>query len=121
MIVKIQRYGGNQRCWLIDNIAKISISESLKKPGIKGDNPEDPFWDVQIWDVPQMCSCDNDSGCQDCVNYIELVCRKADGEEFIISFDTIAYIMNDQGSTIEKVVANYYNKATKKRTLKTSS
>jgi len=111
MIVKIQRYGGSQRCWIIDNIAKISISEPIKKPGPKGN----PFYDVDIMDLPRRCSCDDEhSGCSACVYYVELICRKADGEEFSISFDTIAYIMNDQGSTIEKVVANY-NPAKEKR------
>lgn len=107
MIVKIQRYGSRDKFWMVDNIAKISVSEALKKPGLKGDNPGDSFWDVKIWDVPQVCDCDNQSGCSKCVYYVEIICRKSNGDEFSITFDTIAYIMNDQGNTIEKVVANY--------------
>jgi hypothetical protein len=107
MIVKIQRYGSRQKFWMIDNIAKVGVSESLlKSNAVKGLMPSD----VEICDVPKKCSCGNgpeDMACSKCVSYVDLTCRKADGEEFTITFDTIAYIMNDQGSTIEKVVANY--------------
>ncbi len=38
---------------------------------------------------------------------IKLVCRLSNGDEFVVTFDTIAYILNDSGKTIEKLVANY--------------
>ena len=38
---------------------------------------------------------------------IRLNCRFEDGSERSILFDTIAYILNDEGKTIEKLVANY--------------
>lgn len=120
MILKIERYWGPakddpQDWWMLDDIRKISrylikdasfivgtdstqeLSSELSSL-IEGANISlldyGPYLDKMgmgqsSWDV------------------IRLVCRNSGGEEFIIIFDTIAYIMNDKGETIEKLVANY--------------
>ncbi len=40
-------------------------------------------------------------------NFIILECWLEDGEMYKIAFDTIAYIQNDNGKTIEKIVVNH--------------
>jgi hypothetical protein len=105
MILKIRRYDNNQKWWILDDIRKISISE----PIITGKYPiieENP--DILIFDTKSMCDCDGiENQCSDCKRHIILICRLSNGEEFSVIFDTIAFLLNDNGKTVEKIVANY--------------
>jgi len=107
MILKIERYSDEQRWWIFDDIRKISISHWMSHNGIPEVRKDT---DVVIFDVKSSCSCASKSeGCSDCVTYYILICRLNDDTEFSIAFDTVAYILNDNGKTIEKIVANYDN------------
>ena len=103
MILKIQRYDNNQKWWYIDNIRKVSVSEPYKRrPG------SFEYIDLVIEDIESDCTCaSNQEGCSECVDCLLLICRLDDGSEYSIQFDTLAYLLNDQGKTIEKIVANY--------------
>jgi hypothetical protein len=103
MIIGIQRYKDNQEMWLLDNIRKVSISTDLiRRPDCE------LFSDIVLFDIDSDCTCQSEEvGCSSCVKYKRLVCRLENGSEYIIAFDTIAYIMNDEGKTFNKVVANY--------------
>lgn len=59
--------------------------------------------DYRLFDTWQKLDNESD-GCK--VGLITFICTLDSGEEYSISFDTIAYICNDDGKTIEKVVAN---------------
>ena len=106
MILKIERYSDEQRWWIYDDIRKISISNPMFHSGaptvLDG-------MDAYIFDMKTKCSCaaDPTKGCSDCVGYYILICRLNSGEEYSVAFDTIAYLLNDNGKTIEKIVANY--------------
>jgi hypothetical protein len=64
--------------------------------------------DAVFLDVEAKCECEPDTAhCSDCVGYYTLICRLTNGDEFSIVFDTVAYICNDDGKTIEKILANY--------------
>jgi hypothetical protein len=68
-------------------------------------------WDAMIFDF-DGCNCrdngkDPEKNCENCVIFYVLICRLSDGTEYTIAFDTMVYVMNDQGRTIEKIVANY--------------
>ena len=103
MILKIARYADNQDWWLIDNIRKISISKRYTHSGM-----ETVGSDVIIFDIKTKCNCVSSIGaCSDCIPCYMLICRLADGSEYTVEFDTIAYILNDSGKTIEKIVANF--------------
>lgn len=105
MLLKIQRYDSKQSFWLLDDVRKVSVSDSLHPSSGYG------LYDINIFDViPKKhdCTCDGvNSGCSNCRYFREIICRLNNGEEIIIGFDTIAYILNDNGKTIEKIVANY--------------
>jgi hypothetical protein len=105
MILKVQRYDEDQEWWILDNIRKISISKEFYHSGV----PTVPDgMDMYIFDVRPSCDCDNTNDhCSDCVGYYILICRMEDDSEYAMAFDTLAYLLNDEGKTIEKIVANY--------------
>ncbi len=107
MILKIQRYKDNQSWWIYDDVRKISISQRMYHSGVP---TVSDGMDAYIFDVEAKCECEPDTiCCTDCVGYYELICRLNSGEEYSVAFDTIAYLLNDNGKTIEKIVANYNN------------
>lgn len=108
MILKIERYRDNQKWWIYDDIKKISISNKMyhSKHGIEV--PGEVDIDAVFLDIQPPCECGpNDIRCDSCVAYYTLICRLTNGEEFSIAFDTVAYLLNDDGKTIEKILANY--------------
>jgi len=107
MIAKIQRYKYNQKYWLIDDIRKISVTRRLHYSTLDREKTNE---DVCLldFDLDNRCGCNGETECcNNCKYYIVLICRLNDGSETTILFDTIAYILNDNGKTIEKIVANY--------------
>lgn len=88
--------------WFMDDIRKVSTksimgAEPGKCPGATGagHNPEIEY------DVSLVFHLD-----QTCPSFMVLICRRTDSTEFSIAFDTVAYLMNDHGETIEKIVGN---------------
>ena len=100
MILKIKRIAPDREWYILDNIRRVSIC-----PSIEGDtkNGKDLGLDVTEYDVVLL---DNHTYSGN-VNYLYkiLICRLIDNSEFSIIFDTIAYLCNDEGKTIEKIVA----------------
>ena len=108
MILKIERYRDNQKWWIYDDIKKISISDKMHHSKLGIDISDGVDMDAVFLDVMPSCECGpNDVRCSSCVAYYVLICRRTDGEEFSIAFDTVAYLLNDDGKTIEKILANY--------------
>ena len=95
MIVKILRnkdLGEKQLYWLFDDIKKVSVSDLLKKEPVESNkNVDTIFWDHEEEKY-----------------YRRLIFRLGDGSEYVVEFDTVAYICNDVGQTIEKVVGCKY-------------
>lgn len=114
MILKVERYKDDQQWWLLDGIKRIGVSIKMKyetdenrKEAMAGP-PDVAFLDLM------KCNCSGESGnaCSDCVDHrhyriCRLSCRMEDGSDYIVIFDTIVYLLNDNGKTIEKIVANY--------------
>ena len=112
MILKIERYTFDKstRNWyMLDDIRKVSRTLIKKVPFIN----EDPFPEIMIFDFEQYVKdnpekyADNAGKLPSKRDVIKLICRLSNGEEFSVIFDTLAYICNDEGKTIEKIVANY--------------
>lgn len=108
MILKIERYHGYAKddpndWWLLDDIRKISHYVYKNHPFNK--NFSDLDANMVFLDYEDYLK-NTESG-QSHRNVIKLVCRLSNDNEFIILFDTIGYILNDNGKTIEKLVANY--------------
>lgn len=97
MILKIERHDTKQHWWLWDNIKKISLSYLLtkSKPTAPKAISDNPGTDAILFDH-------EDEG-----PYYRLICRLNNNSEYSIAFDTIAYILNNNGKTIEKIVCNY--------------
>jgi len=109
MILKIERYGSNQQWWMFDNIRKVSMSTILFKKDLKMERYG--MYDVTLFDTPKSaCACEGENeNCSQCEKYLVAICRLTDNSEIKIAFDTIAYLLNDNGKTIEKILANYDN------------
>ena len=110
MILKILRYNrkpknenDDQRYWMFDNVRKYSLSTPIRKQVL-----ETTIYDSMFMDMPgDGCTCQEDGECNLCVYYNVLLCRLEDGSEYSIAFDTVCYVLNDNGKTIEKIVVNY--------------
>ena len=104
MILKIERYTDDQHWWIVDNIRKVSISNVLYRRSGCWENA-----DITIFDMPKVgCTCSGDNErCSECREYLRIIFKLSDGTEKCVFFDTIAYLLNDEGKTIEKIVANY--------------
>lgn len=114
MILKIQRYKEDKAYWLLDGVRKVSVSEPMKYRTTK-DRANVGLYDAEFLDLLK-CTCveteNTGNSCSDCVDHDSyevrvLICRLENGDEYSILFDTIVYVLNDQGKTIEKIVANY--------------
>ena len=112
MILKILRYNrkpkeknAEQRYWMLDNIRKYSLSTPIKK---QQKTVADDCYDAIFMDIPETgCTCQENDECVLCSYYNVLICRLDDGSEYSIAFDTVCYVLNDNGKTIEKIVVNY--------------
>ena len=93
MIIKIEDYRERESWVLVDNIRSITkfiCSENQVAP-----------WsinDINMRGLPE--------GNMEKPRYMALRCLGNDGGEFFVTFDTTAYICNDEGKTIERVIAN---------------
>lgn len=103
MILKIERYKKREDWWLLDDIRKISKAQF--KQSFKQDFDDKVDADVFILDYEDYLK--EVGGGQDSRDVVRLICRLSNGDEYVILFDTIAYILNDSGKTIEKLVANH--------------
>ncbi len=103
MILKIVRYV-HQDWWILDDIRKISKAR-FDQPFDKDFNSEEA--DIFILDYEDHLRAIPVERVPDSREVMRLVCRLSDGSEFHVIFDTIAYLLNDNGKTIEKLVANY--------------
>jgi len=108
MILKIERYYGPAKddpdCWwMLDDIRKISHYKYKNHPFNQDFSDIDA--DIFLLDYEEYLKKMNNG--QPSRDVIKLVCRVSNGNEFIVLFDTIAYLCNDEGKTIEKLVANY--------------
>lgn len=115
MILKIERYTKGEQWYMLDNIAKVGVSK-LRKYRTNGLTEwDDKYADIFLLDMPMWkeqvigCNCHGEQACSSCqyIDYIQLICRLNTDVEFAIVFDTICYVLNDNGKTIEKIVANY--------------
>jgi len=113
MILKILRYnrrpdkeiGNHQKYWMLDSVRKYSISVPIRK---QQKTIATSDYDIIFMDMPETnCTCNCNDECDLCIFYHVLLCRLNDGSEYSIAFDTVCYVLNDNGKTIEKIVANY--------------
>jgi hypothetical protein len=102
MLLKIEKYDEGQDWWILDDIRKISKAQ-FSQPTGKDFSSEEA--DIFILDYIGFMNADGQG--QSHRDVIKLVCRTSNGSEFTVLFDTIAYLLNDNGKTIEKLVANY--------------
>lgn len=99
MILKIKRHESNQDWWMLDNIRKISVSETFLSE-ISEYNKISETSDILIMDHTNEVNNDH-------ISYKNMIIKDKDDREYDIMFDTVAYLCNDDGKTIEKIVVNY--------------
>jgi len=108
MIVKIQRYVGKEKWGIYDNFRKVGWSECTASDFVGEDEKITSHPDVLILDHFAIKKKDSPTYPPSNIDCILLRCKGKVGDEPItIVFDTIAYLCNDLGQTIEKIVANY--------------
>jgi len=98
MILKIKRYTDNQEWEILDLIRKISIGKTVQRNRRDFDELE-----VDLVVMDNMDSGDENPPADHPMKV--LFCRLESGDRYTIVFDTVAYLCNDLGKTIEKIVA----------------
>ena len=89
--------------WLFDDIRKIRKQKYYQQPF----NKDYDDYEANVFVLDYGTYLEKSGVSQSGRDVIKLVCRKSSGEEFTVIFDTLAYVLNDEGKTIEKLVANY--------------
>jgi len=105
MILKIKRERDYEDWWILDDIRKISVSRQKFqfRDACFSDEDHDIFLlDNMTNDQDKMS--DSSLPLPEKFTYKELICRTTKGDEFSVVFDTLAYLCNDEGKTIEKIV-----------------
>ena len=105
MILKIKREREYQDWWILDDIRKVSVSR--QKFQYREANFSDVDYDIFLLDNMMTDGdkmTDSSASLPEKFAYKELICRTTKGDEFSIAFDTLAYLCNDEGKTIEKIV-----------------
>lgn len=97
MIIKIDSYNKEDEYRLISGIQNYVLKRKLLKP-------KDVVIDADliVFDIDTSYT-DKD------VYSFHLICEMENGSEYSIFFDTMAYIMNNEGKIIDIIVANYYD------------
>jgi hypothetical protein len=125
MMIKVLVYERSTKWWLLDNVAKMSLSEdrylfnptakageSLKREG-KSFQSLIEANDVVLLSKYQTLKEEDLAYTSDTIDgsfpvrCCILHCTLKNGEEQSILFDSMAYILNDDGKTIDKIIANY--------------
>jgi hypothetical protein len=107
MILKIRRENAYEAWWILDDIRKISVGKTLSKSYQETEsliNTGKPAVDILLLDKFFNCQANNVRSDNDRYNSTELICRRADDTEFCIWFDTEAFLCNDKGQTIDRIV-----------------
>lgn len=98
MILKIKRESDDQNWEVFDSIRKISIGKTFQRNRRDFDE-----LDVDLVIMDNMNSGDENPPGNHPMK--TLICRLESGDEYTIVFDTVAYLCNDLGKTIEKIIA----------------
>jgi len=108
MILMIDRENDTQTGWILDDIAKISIGKTKRMTrSLLEELIQKDYHDILIMDNMfngAAAANPKDIIEDDLLDCMVLVCRKTDGEEFSILFDTVAYLCNNEGRTIRRIV-----------------
>ena len=110
MIVKVERYKEDKKQnwgWaMFDKISKILKEEEVYDFDLGSAIPEEcHHGDYFVLDIFEKYIKVIKTAAK--IRVVRLFCKLQDGSEYLIIFDTKAYICNDDGKTIEKIVANY--------------
>ncbi len=106
MILKIMREDDFQEYWKFDNIRTLTCSRVFFRGGAT-----DLDSDIYLLDHVPDCKCMLDSNCPNeqskcpaCEAYMVL---GFDRGNTTVAFDTTAYIMNNEGKTLDKIVVRF--------------
>lgn len=104
MMLKIMRHlpSDMQDWWMLDDIRKISVSKDYLFKNYNEMEHDMTIHNICIMDYFYKYQ---DQQSED-FRFKILICKTSKGEEYSIMFDTIAYLCNDDGKTIEKIVVN---------------
>ena len=108
MILKIKRERDYQDWWILDDIRKISVSRRIFQfrnyTEFSDMHHDIILLDNMLNDEDKMM--DSSELLSEKFSYIDIICRTTKGDEFCVAFDTLAYLCNDEGKTIEKIVGS---------------
>lgn len=109
MILKVRGEGCSW--WVYGELKKVRYTPKKIKVETKSKLVEE-FDKYDLLLLNGFCSCafQKDAGCNRCpqlgewIKYTEICFRDKENDEFTIAFNTIAYLCNDEGRTVEKII-----------------
>lgn len=105
MILKIERYV-EQDWWMLDDIRKVSKAHFKQDFNKDFDAAVDDIFILDLETYLNKMAGDKKIK-RSSREVVRLICRLSNGNEFSVIFDTRAYLCNDEGKTIEIIVANH--------------
>lgn len=103
MILKIVAKTEERDFFMYDGVEKISVSPSLPRNNEVKTSVAD---DVHFFFNEPECSCGPEECCPKCLSCKRVIARTKDDKEFSFIFDTVLYVLNDNGKTVESITAN---------------
>jgi hypothetical protein len=114
MMIKVETYKQDlgqkeEKGWyLIDEVVRIN-KISKRVPFSYHANPLSSGAEIQIFDLAISLNRNLKDMPTSEYNIVELDCIDRKGNNFFVEFDTVAYILNENGKTVEVVSANAGN------------
>ena len=105
MILKVKRQTLNREWWILDNIKILSIFDTEKMTRVALDEKLDEVRPDKIMMDILWNSEANGKTCSDTDLFsMKLLDVTTDTMQFTIAFDTFAYLCNDEGKTIDRII-----------------
>lgn len=95
MILKVEMHDERNDYWLLDKIDKIYKSGILYYSSMDFDMDN-------VYIMSYIAKKDSKGQGK----YVEIICHRENGARFTVNFDSIAYICNDEGKTLERIYVN---------------
>lgn len=104
MIIKVQHKDPNS-WWIFDGVQKVRYQTGLRisRDELMKDNEEGHGYDITII-ATKVLPDGKHIDTEDPLRYALLIFRDINNNEKSLMFNTVAYLCNEQGQTVEKIV-----------------
>jgi len=114
MILKIRPHDPKQMWFFIDGLRTVTFSDYVEESRTAFFNRVKGSTDIFLLDhtvvlshdsvTGEVTSCAPPEGASNYITYVEAYCTDNQGNQFTIYFDQVAYLLNDNSKTVDKIL-----------------